>query len=84
MKETIAKVEGMRCGMCEAHVADVIRKNFPTKKITCSHGKKQAVILSETSLDANHLRKAIADCGYGVGKIEEEEYVKKGLFGLFR
>ena len=84
MKKTTVEVEGMRCGMCEAHVADVIRKSFPTRKITCSHGKKQAVILSETSLDADQLRKAIADCGYGVGKIEEEEYVKKGLFGLFR
>lgn len=84
MKKTTVEVEGMRCGMCEAHVVDVIRKSFPTKKITCSHVKKQAVILSETSLDADQLRKAIADCGYGVGKIEEEEYVKKGLFGLFR
>ena len=26
-------VEGMQCGMCEAHVNDAVRKAFPVKKV---------------------------------------------------
>ena len=39
------QVEGMQCGMCEAHVNDTVRKAFPVKKVTSSHGKGQTVIL---------------------------------------
>ena len=28
MKKIILKIDGMRCGMCETHVCDFIRKNF--------------------------------------------------------
>ena len=33
MYEIILGVEGMRCGMCEAHVNDAIRNNFKVKKV---------------------------------------------------
>lgn len=33
-------VEGMACGMCEAHVNDAVRGAFPVKKVTSSHTKK--------------------------------------------
>ena len=39
MIQTIVKVEGMMCGMCEAHVNDAIRKAVPAKKVTSSHKK---------------------------------------------
>ena len=39
-------VDGMMCGMCESHVNDAVRKAFPVKKVTSSHGKGQTVILS--------------------------------------
>lgn len=32
-------VDGMMCGMCESHVNDAVRKAFPVKKVTSSHGK---------------------------------------------
>ena len=32
-------IEGMACSMCEAHVNDTIRKNFPVKKVSASHSK---------------------------------------------
>ena len=32
MKKITVKVEGMRCGMCESHVNDLIRRNFNVKK----------------------------------------------------
>lgn len=40
-------VDGMMCGMCESHVNDAVRKAFPVKKVTSSHGKGQTVILTE-------------------------------------
>ena len=45
MIETTVKVDGMMCGMCEAHVSDAIRGALPVKKVTASHTKGQAVIL---------------------------------------
>ena len=55
MIETTVKVDGMMCGMCEAHVSDAIRDALPVKKVTASHTKGQAVILSETPLDEEAL-----------------------------
>ena len=44
MYQTTVGVDGMMCGMCEAHVNDAVRKAFPVKKVTSSHGKGQTVI----------------------------------------
>ena len=33
MIKTTLKIDGMMCGMCEAHMNDLIRKNFKVKKI---------------------------------------------------
>ena len=33
------EVNGMMCGMCEAHVNDAIRKAFPVKKVNSSAAK---------------------------------------------
>ena len=61
MIETTVKVDGMMCGMCEAHVSDAIRGALPVKKVTASHTKGQAVILSEAPLDEEALRAAIGN-----------------------
>ena len=37
MIETIVKVDGMMCGMCEGHINDAIRSHFPVKKVSSSH-----------------------------------------------
>ena len=42
-------VDGMMCGMCESHVNDAVRKAFPVKKVTSSHGKGQTVILTASA-----------------------------------
>ena len=47
MIQTTVKVEGMMCGMCEAHVNDAVRKAIPVKKVTSSHTKGETVILTE-------------------------------------
>ena len=82
MTETTVKISGMMCGMCEAHICDVIRARFAVRKVTASHSKGQAVILSESGLDEAALRQAIAETGYELQGISSEPYVKKGLFGF--
>ena len=84
MKKSTLTIDGMRCGMCEAHVCDVIRRNFNVKKVTASHIKNQAVVISDTPLDADQLKKSVSDEGYRVSEITVEEYVKKGLFSFFK
>lgn len=33
MFRTVVKIDGMMCGMCEAHINDAIRRNFNVKKV---------------------------------------------------
>ena len=84
MYETIVKVDGMMCGMCESHVNDAVRKAFPVKKVTSSHVKGETVILSEEPLDEAKLRDTIDATGYTLLDIQSQPYEKKGgLAGLF-
>lgn len=80
MIKTTLKIDGMKCGMCEAHVNDVIRRNFNIKKVKSSHAKNETVVLSEGLLDNEQLIKVIGGEGYAVKNIASETYVKKGLF----
>ena len=34
MEKIVVKVDGMQCGMCEAHVNEAVRAAFPVKKVT--------------------------------------------------
>ena len=64
MITTILKIEGMMCPMCEAHIADTIRRNFEVKKVKVSRRKKEAVIESETALNKDRLEQVINETGY--------------------
>ena len=70
MTQTVLKIEGMACGMCESHVNDAIRNNFSVKKVKSSHKKGETVIKSEEPLDAEKLKKVIADTGYTLVSVE--------------
>ena len=84
MIETILKVDGMMCGMCESHINDVVRKTADIKKVSSSHTKGETVIVSEKPLDIEALKAAIADTGYTVRSAETKPYEKKGfLASLF-
>ena len=74
-------IEGMACGMCEAHINDAVRQNFSVKKVTSSHTKKQTVIITENGISEQELKKVIANTGYEVVSVSSEPYEKKGLFG---
>lgn len=84
MIQTTLKIDGMMCGMCESHINDAVRKDFPVKKVTASHSKGTCVILSEESLDEAKLRDTIDATGYTLLDIQSQPYEKKGgLAGLF-
>ncbi|MBQ9909933.1 MAG: heavy-metal-associated domain-containing protein [Lachnospiraceae bacterium] len=82
MIKTTMKIDGMMCGMCEAHVCDAIRKAVPdAKKVAASRSRKEASFLTEAAVDAGLLKKAIDETGYTCLCIESAPYEKKGLFG---
>ena len=80
MQKITVQVDGMACGMCEAHVNDAVRKAFPVKKVTSSHKKGETIILTETDIGEAALRSAIEATGYTVTAVAKEPYEKKGLF----
>lgn len=59
MYETKVKIDGMMCGMCESHINDAIRNAFSVKKVSASHSKGEADIISEEPIDEAKLREAI-------------------------
>ena len=81
MVKTKVAVEGMMCGMCEAHVNDAVRNTFKVKSVSSDRNKKCTEIVSEDALDEAALRETIEKTGYTVGAITAEPYEKKGLFG---
>ena len=83
MVKTVLNIDGMMCGMCEAHVNDAIRREFDVKKVNSSHADKKTEIISQDELDRDKLKKVIDATGYTLLGIESEPYEKKGvsLFG---
>ena len=81
MIETIVKVDGMMCGMCEGHINDAIRSHFPVKKVSSSHSKGRTVIRSHEALDQAQLRQVIDATGYKALDVVSRPVEKRGLLG---
>ena len=73
-------MDGMQCGMCEAHVNDAVRQAFPVKKVHSSHTKKETVVVTDREIDPERLKEVIDKTGYTVLSVNSEVYEKKGLF----
>lgn len=84
MIETIVKVDGMMCGMCEGHINDAIRSHFQVKKVSSSHSKGQTVIRSQEALDQAQLRQVIDATGYKVLDVVSRPVEKRGLLGRLK
>ncbi len=81
MNEVVLKIEGMACGMCEAHMNDTIRKDLPeAKKVRSSFKKGETTFLYEGEFDQQKLLAAIKETGYECKEITVKPYQKKGLF----
>ena len=77
MIKTVMKIDGMMCGMCEAHINDAIRQKFNVKKVTSSHSNGETVIISPSQIDKEALARAIKATGYTLLSVREENYEKK-------
>lgn len=80
MYKITVNVDGMACGMCEAHVNEAVRKAFDVKKVSSSHSKRQTVIVTENDINDEQLADVIKQAGYTFVSAEKEPYKKKGLF----
>ena len=83
VKITLA-IEGMACGMCEAHINEAVRNTFQVKKVSSSHTKKQTVIIAEKDIPEQELKDVIVKAGYDAVSVSSEPYEKKRLFLAFR
>lgn len=82
MVKTTLRIEGMMCGMCEAHICDAIRKAVPSaRKVSASRGKKEATFITEEAVDGKLIKDAIDATGYDCLSVSSEPYKKRGLFG---
>ena len=82
MIKTTLKIEGMACGMCEAHICETIWRTVPSaKKVSASHRRGEAGLVTDEPADEEALKKAIAATGYTCLSAESGPYEKKGLFG---
>lgn len=80
MYKVTVKIDGMACGMCEAHMNDAIRKICPdAKKVSSSHKKGETTFLSEAEVDEEKIREAVTETGYTYKGLTQEPH-KKGLF----
>ena len=82
MVMTTAKIDGMMCSMCESHVNDMIRKHLKVKKVTSSHKKNEAYIVSEDALTREELETVLSSMGYHCTGVSSEP-ARKSFFGLF-
>ena len=63
--EYVLTIDGMMCGMCEAHVNNIVYKSFPNvKKVKSSARKNRTIIRSNEKLDLDALKEVIGKTGY--------------------
>ena len=84
MVKMILDVDGMACGMCEAHMNELIRNNFKVKKVSSSAKDGETVVISEDALDIPWAKNKIKEIGYELVSYESEPYEKKGFFHFGR
>ncbi len=85
MVKIVMNVEGMHCGMCEAHVNEAVRKAAPdAQKVTSSASKGKTEFCAEEDC-SKAVKAAIEALGYEVRGVEVSPYEKKGFFAkLFK
>ncbi|MCD8045428.1 MAG: cation transporter [Clostridiales bacterium] len=82
MNKVTLTIDGMSCGMCEAHVCEAIRKVLGNAKISASHTKGTAEIILDGPPDVARIKSAVKETGYRVTDVKVEPYEKKK--GFFR
>jgi len=81
MIKTILKIEGMACGMCEAHINNAIRTVYPkAKKVKSSHKKGETTFIMDIYPDELKLKKAVESIGYKILSVKAETAEEKKHF----
>ncbi len=82
MTKYTVKIDGMACGMCEAHIRDTIARAFPSaKKVSASRKSREATFVYDGTIEESAIRKVIDVTGYTFVSLSMEQYIKHGLFG---
>ncbi len=68
LKQIVLKIDGMKCGECESHVNDIIRRNFKVKKVSSSHRTGEVKILSKEELNLQEIEEKLMSYGYKIVK----------------
>ena len=86
MKKYVLKVDGMMCGMCEAHVNNAVRQASNVTDVKSSHSKGTTEITCENEIDVEAVKAAIEKEGYKVlSVVSEAKEEKQGFFSkLFK
>ena len=77
MIETTVKIDGMMCSMCESHVNDAIRNHLNVKKVSASHSKGEATIISEDPISEGDIEKALDGSGSTILSVSSKPDEKK-------
>lgn len=80
MVKMIVGVDGMMCGMCEAHINDAIRQHFKVDSVKSDRSKKETDIVADTALDEHAVKDVIDATGYQMTSFKVEPYEKKKGF----
>ena len=80
MIKTTIQIDGMACGMCEAHINEVIREHFSVKKLKSSFKKGTTEFMAEEAPSEEDLRKVIDPTGYTLRDYHVETAANKHLF----
>lgn len=68
LKQIVLKIDGMKCGECESHVNDIIRRNFKVKKVSSSHRTGEVKILSKEELNLQEIEEKLMSYGHKIVK----------------
>ena len=72
MTKIIMKIDGMMCGMCEAHVNEAIKKAFGAEDVVSSHESNTTIFTAPEKVDEDKIRATIKEAGYEVTGITQE------------
>lgn len=84
MNKIILKVEGMSCGMCEAHINDAVRKIKGVKKVNADRTKGEVIVIAQDDTNIKDIKEAISQQGYRVISEYNEPYEEKSFFDFLR
>ena len=68
LKQIVLKIDGMKCGECESHVNDIIRRNFKVKKVSSTQRTGEVKILSKEELNLQEIEEKLMSYGYKIIK----------------